>query len=314
MDWKVRKNLTAGRGERGTGIIHFERAFHGRSGYTLSLTNTDPGKTAYFPKFAWPRIPAPVLDFTLPPAAREKDAALQETRCERLLLDLFEKQGDELAAIIIEPIQGEGGDRHFRGEWLQTLRRLCDENEVLLIFDEVQTGGGTTGRMWCCEHFGVTPDLLAFGKKAQACGVIAGPRLDEIDDNVFRLTGRINSTWGGSLVDMVRATHCLRIIEEERLLERATGVGRLFLRELEGLGRRFPFVQAPRGRGLMIAFDLPTRELRDRFYRGLFELDLLALRGGERTIRFRPALDLPEEAVGEAIDILTRQCRRMDKL
>jgi len=314
MDWKVRKNLAAGRGERGTGIIHFERAFHGRSGYTLSLTNTDPVKTAYFPKFAWPRMPAPVLDFSLPPAAREKEAASHEARCERLLHDLLEQQGDDLAAIIVEPIQGEGGDRHFRGEWLRTLRRLCDENEVLLIFDEVQTGGGTTGRMWCCEHFGVKPDLLAFGKKTQACGVMAGPRLDEISDNVFRLTSRINSTWGGSLVDMVRATHFLRIIEEERLLESAAGVGNLFLQMLCELGQQYPFIQAPRGRGLMIAFDLPTGKLRDRFHRGLFELDLLALRGGERTIRFRPALDLPEEAVGEAIDILTRQCRRMDKL
>jgi L-lysine 6-transaminase len=280
----------------------------------LSLTNTDPVKTAYFPKFAWPRMPAPVLDFSLPPAAREKEAASHEARCERLLHDLLEQQGDDLAAIIVEPIQGEGGDRHFRGEWLRTLRRLCDENEVLLIFDEVQTGGGTTGRMWCCEHFGVKPDLLAFGKKTQACGVMAGPRLDEISDNVFRLTSRINSTWGGSLVDMVRATHFLRIIEEERLLESAAGVGNLFLQMLCELGQQYPFIQAPRGRGLMIAFDLPTGKLRDRFHRGLFELDLLALRGGERTIRFRPALDLPEEAVGEAIDILTRQCRRMDKL
>lgn len=312
MDWKVRKNLAAGRGERGTGIIHFERAFHGRSGYTLSLTNTDAVKTAYFPKFGWPRIPAPVLDFTLPPAAREEDAAVKETLCEGLLRDVLEQQGENLAAMIIEPIQGEGGDRHFRGEWLRTLRRLCDENEVLLIFDEVQTGGGTTGRMWCCEHFGVTPDLLAFGKKAQACGVMAGPRLDEIGDNVFRLSGRINSTWGGNLVDMVRATHCLRIIEKEGLLENATRVGGLFLQELCELSRKHLFIQAPRGRGLMISFDLPKGEMRDQFHRGLFEAGLLALRGGERTIRFRPALDLPEEAVAEAIEILTRQCRRME--
>jgi len=312
MDWKVRKNLAAGRGERGTGIVHFEGAFHGRSGYTLSLTNTDPVKTAYFPKFAWPRLPAPVLDFSLPPDARQEAAIASEAQCEQMLRELFDKQSDELAAVIIEPIQGEGGDRHFRGEWLRTLRRLCDEHELLLIFDEVQCGGGTTGRMWCCEHFGVTPDLLAFGKKAQACGVMAGPRLDEVPDNVFRLPGRINSTWGGNLVDMVRATHCLRIIDEDNLLENATRTGRRLLESLAGLALRYPFVQAPRGRGLMIGFDLPTRELRDRFHRGLFELGLLALRGGERTIRFRPALDFPEDAVAEAAELLSRQCRRMN--
>jgi L-lysine 6-transaminase len=312
MDWKVRKNLAAGKGERGTGIVHFERAFHGRSGYTLSLTNTDPVKTAYFPKFAWPRLPAPVLDFSLAPAARQEAAIASEAQCESILRELLEKQSDDLAAVVIEPIQGEGGDRHFRGEWLGTLRRLCDEHELLLIFDEVQCGGGTTGRMWCCEHFGVTPDLLAFGKKAQACGVMAGPRLDEVPDNVFRLPGRINSTWGGNLVDMVRATHCLRVIENDHLLENAARTGWWLLESLAGLSLRYPFIQAPRGRGLMIGFDLPTRELRDRFHRGLFELGLLALRGGERTIRFRPALDFPEDAVAETAEILDRQCRRIN--
>jgi L-lysine 6-transaminase len=312
MDWKVRKNLAAGRGERGTGIVHFERAFHGRSGYTLSLTNTDPLKTAYFPKFPWPRLPAPVLDFSLPAAARDEAAAIAEAACEQVLRELLQAEADELAAVIIEPIQGEGGDRHFRGEWLRTLRRICDESELLLIFDEVQTGGGTTGRMWCCEHFGVLPDLLAFGKKAQACGVMAGPRLDEVPDNVFRLSGRINSTWGGNLVDMVRATHCLRVIDSEDLLENATRTGRRLLAHLVALAKEYPVIEAPRGRGLMIGFDLPTRELRDCFHRGLFELGLLALRGGERTIRFRPALDFPEAAVTEVAGILRRQCQRMN--
>ena len=311
MDWKVRKNLADGRQGRGTDIIHFERAFHGRSGYSLSLTNTDPVKTALFPKFDWPRLPAPVLDFSLGEIARERDAETRERECERKLRALLESRGDDVAAIVIEPIQGEGGDRHFRGEWLRTLRRLCDEFEVLLVFDEVQTGGGTTGRMWCCEHFNVVPDLLAFGKKAQACGVMAGPRLDEIDDNVFRLSGRINSTWGGNLVDMVRATQCLRIIEQEDLLENAARVGAKLLSALCELTRSEPLIGAPRGRGLMIGFDLPTRELRDEFHRGLFEQGVLALRGGERTIRFRPALDFPETAVDEVTEMLARQCRWM---
>jgi L-lysine 6-transaminase len=311
MDWKVRKNLAAGRGERGTAIVHFERAFHGRSGYTLSLTNTDPVKTAHFAKFPWPRVPAPALDFTLPEAARQEQAAAQERECEAKLRAVLEREHEDIAAVIIEPIQGEGGDRHFRGEWLHTLRRLCDEFDVLLIFDEVQCGGGTTGRMWCCEHFGVKPDLLAFGKKIQACGVMAGPRLDEVKDNVFRLSGRINSTWGGNLVDMVRATHVLRIIEHDSLLEQAAHVGRSFLDALNEADRDHSMISATRGRGLMIAFDLPSRELREKFYRGLFEKGLLALRSGERSIRFRPALDLPLEAVDEAMSIIRKQCDAM---
>jgi L-lysine 6-transaminase len=311
MDWKVRMNIAAGRGERGTAILHFERAFHGRSGYTLSLTNTDPVKTAYFAKFPWPRIPAPALDFNLPEPARSEDAARNEEKCEAALREVLERQADDIAAVIIEPIQGEGGDRHFRGEWLRTLRRVCDEFQVLLIFDEVQTGGGTTGRMWCCEHFEVKPDLLAFGKKTQACGVMAGPRLDEVKDNVFRVSGRINSTWGGNLVDMVRATYVMRIIEQEQLLKQAAHVGSVFIAALQDLARQHPVISAVRGRGLMIAFDLPTRAARETFYRGLFDHGLIALRSGERSIRFRPALDLPEKDVDEAMDLLRKQCLAM---
>jgi L-lysine 6-transaminase len=228
------------------------------------------------------------------------------------LREVVTAKQDDIAAIIIEPIQGEGGDRHFRGEWLRVLRQVCDEHEMLLIFDEVQTGGGATGRMWCCQHFGVIPDLLVFGKKAQACGVMAGPRLDEVRDNVFRMAGRINSTWGGNLVDMVRATHCLRLIDQENLLENASKVGDLMLGGLQALAADETILGAVRGRGLMIAFDLPSRDLRNQFHGGLFDLGLLALRCGERSVRFRPALDFPESAVPEALEILRKQCRRMN--
>jgi L-lysine 6-transaminase len=311
MDWKVRKNLNAGRGERGTEILHFERAFHGRSGYTLSLTNTDPRKTDYFAKFRWPRVPAPSIDFTLTEPRRTEDVAEREERFAREIRHILSQRSEDIAAVILEPIQGEGGDNHFRGEWLRTLRAICDEHEVLLIFDEVQTGVGTTGRNWCCEHFDVLPDLLAFGKKAQVCGVMAGPRLDEVADNCFRLPSRINSTWGGNFADMVRSTHCLALIEQDHLVQHARVVGEKFLVALRQLAAEEPLITAVRGRGLMLAFDLPDRETREQFYRGLFELGLLAIRCGERSVRFRPALDLPTETVPVAIAMLQEQCRRM---
>jgi L-lysine 6-transaminase len=309
MDWKVRKNLDAGRGERGTGIIHFRHAFHGRSGYTLSLTNTDPRKTDYFAKFPWPRIQTPCIDFSLPESQRKENVILREQQAEAEILRTLGERGVDLAAIIIEPIQGEGGDNHFRPDWFRTLRRICDANELLLIFDEVQCGMGITGRTWCCEHFDVLPDLLAFGKKSQVCGVMAGPRLDEVRDNVFRLPSRISSTWGGNLTDMVRSTHYLRIIEQEKLVQNAAEMGRVFLDELRHLAARYQMISGVRGRGLMIAFDLPDREARDRFYRGLFEIGLLTIRCGECSIRFRPVLDITTDAVGQAIDLLRRQCQ-----
>src|SRR5437016_5631001 len=232
MDWKVRKNMGAGRGERGTEILHFRRAFHGRSGYTMSLTNTDPRKTDLFAKFNWPRVSNPAIDFSLPESEREGDVIEREKKTEAEIRKFIDERGTDIAAIIIEPIQGEGGDNHFRGEWLRKLREICDENEMLLIVDEVQTGLCTTVRTWCCEHFNVHPDRLALGRAVQVCGVMAGPRLDEVKNNAFRLPSRLNSTWGGNFTDMVRSTHYLRIIEKENLVENAGKVGTYFLEQL----------------------------------------------------------------------------------
>jgi L-lysine 6-transaminase len=311
MDWKVRKNVAAGKGERGTEIIHFEQAFHGRSGYTMSLTNTDPKKIAYFAKFPWPRIPNPYLDFSLPEKDRIKKVEEKERAAESRIRDVLSQKRDEIAAIIIEPIQGEGGDNHFRGEFLKTLRNICDDNDVLLIFDEVQCGMGITGRNWCCEHFGVLPDLLAFGKKAQVCGVMAGPRLDEVKDNCFRLPSRISSTWGGNFTDYVRSTHYLTIIEDEQCVDNAAKMGDYFLSELRALASRNPVISAVRGRGLMIAFDLPNGDQRDMFWKGAYELGLLVVRCGERSIRMRPVLDVKSDIIDAAIRIMESECRRL---
>jgi len=311
MDWKVRKNLAAGRGERGTEIIHFQRAFHGRSGYTMSLTNTDPRKIDYFVKFPWPRVTSPALDFSLPKAQRTAAAITKEKLAEQQIRAVLAQKAVDIAAIIIEPIQGEGGDNHFRGEWLHTLRRICDEHDVLLIFDEIQCGMGITGKGWCCQHFGVTPDLLVFGKKVQVCGVMAGPRLDEVKDNCFRLPSRINSTWGGNFTDYVRSTHFLRIIEAEKLVENARTKGEYFLAELHALARRHPVLSAMRGRGLMLAFDLPNRAARDDFWKGAYELGLLVIRCGERSIRLRPVLDVTDDVIDTALRIMDKECARL---
>jgi L-lysine 6-transaminase len=313
MDWKVRKNIAAGRGERGTEILHFKHAFHGRSGYTMSLTNTDPRKIQYFAKFSWPRVPAPYIDFSLPINERTKDAATKEKLVESEIRALIKQKGVDIAAIIIEPIQGEGGDNHFRGEWLRTLRQICDENEMLLIFDEVQTGMGLTGKNWCCQHFGLSPDLIAFGKKAQVCGVMAGPRLDEVKDNVFRLPSRINSTWGGNFTDFVRSTHYLRIIEQEKLVENARKQGEKFQAGLQKLARKHAIITAVRGRGLLMAFDLPSTALRDAFWKGAYELGLLVVRCGERSIRLRPVLDVKDEAIETALRIMDAACRKVNQ-
>jgi L-lysine 6-transaminase len=308
FDWKIRKNLARGKGEdSGTKVIHFRQAFHGRTGYTLSLTNTaDPRKTMYFPKFDWPRIENPKCLFPL--EGENLDRVEQaEARAVKEIEEAVRKHGDDLAALIIEPIQGEGGDNHFRGEFLQQLRTLADEHEFLLVYDEVQTGVGTTGEFWAFEHFeGARPDAVAFGKKMQVCGFIGGPRFDEVEKNVFVESSRLNSTWGGNLADMVRAERYLQIIEEENLIQNARERGATLLAGLHELETKHEGVTQARGRGLMAAFDLPTPELRSSVLAKGRELGVLALPSGTHSIRFRPALTVGDEEIHRGIEVLDR--------
>ena len=205
FDWKSRRNEAAGRSpELGTKVIHLTKAFHGRSGYTLSLTNTEPNKTARFPKFDWPRIDVPAITFPLAEHLAEVEAA--EQRALDQIRAAFEAHPHDIAAFIAEPIQGEGGDNHIRAEFFAAVLQLVHEHDALMIFDEVQTGAGTTGTAWAYQQLGVTPDIVAFAKKVQVGGIMAGGRVDEVPDNVFAVSGRINSTWGGGLADMVRST------------------------------------------------------------------------------------------------------------
>ncbi len=185
------------------------------------------------------------------------------------------------------------------------MRTVADESDILLIFDEVQTGIGLTGKMWCYEHFSVNPDLLVFGKKTQVCGFLCSKRIDEVDDNVFHESSRLNSTWGGNLVDMVRFRKYLEIIVTDKLIENTCNVGEYFLTELLQLEDEFDnIVSRVRGRGFMIAFDLPNSEIRNQFLSKTFENGLIVLPSGERSIRFRPSLNLPRELVDETLGIL----------
>ncbi|HXI13127.1 MAG TPA: L-lysine 6-transaminase [Thermoanaerobaculia bacterium] len=313
FDWKVRKNFKRGiKEERGRQILHLKEAFHGRTGYTLSLTNTaDPRKTQYFPKFDWPRIVNPKLTFPASDASLADVERLEDESIAQAKKFLHERK-DDIAAFIMEPIQGEGGDNHFRPEYFRKVRQLCDENEMLLIFDEVQSGVGVTGKMWSFQHFGVEPDLFAFGKKTQVCGFASNGRIDEIEDNVFTVSSRINSTWGGNLTDMVRSQRYLEIIAEERVVENVATVGKHFLTGLEAIGQQFPgMLTNVRGRGLMCAFDLPSAEIRDKTIKEMAKNDMIVLSSGQRSIRFRPALTLSADEASEGLQRIESSIRQI---
>jgi len=312
MDWKVRRNKARGvPGWRGTQIIHFREAFHGRSGYALSLTNTDPVKTDYFPRFPWPRIENPKLGFPLTPEVlRSVEEA--EKRALAQIEQAFADHPDDIAAIIIEPIQGEGGDNHFRGEFLLALEEVTRRKECFFILDEVQSGIGITGKMWAHEHFGLKPDAIAFGKKTQVCGCLVGAKVDEEPQNVFKVPSRINSTFGGNLTDMVRFARYLEIIHEDGLVENARVVGDHLLRGLGELqGDLGGLMSGARGRGLMIAFDLPTAEVRNKARERMIQHGLLILACGVRSVRFRPPLNLSRSEAEAGLEIIGRSLREM---
>lgn len=318
VDWKVQKNFqkgyTADRYPDGHGkqVLHFKECFHGRSGYTLSLTDSpDPKKTKWFAKFDWPRIVNPKITFPLEGKNLEKVVALERQAIEQIERAVATHK-DDIACLVMEPIQGEGGDNHFRPEFFQELRRLADAHEFLLIFDEVQTGLGLTGLMWGHEHYGVTPDLMAFGKKTQVCGFLAGPRIDEVESNVFHVTSRINSTWGGNLIDMVRCQLFLEIYEEENVLANVREMGERLTAHLHTMARDLDgAIENIRGKGLYCAFDLAEPYDHGAVFQAAIDEGLIILKTGRRGIRFRPALTIDAETLDEGVRRLEKALRKI---
>jgi len=324
FDWKVRKNLEKGNGQKGSQIIHFKECFHGRTGYTMSLTDSpDPRKTLYFPQFDWPRITNPKISF---PLEENLDSIIKlEKIAISEMKNAFQNNKHDIAGIIIEPIQGEGGDNHFRPEFFKELKTLSLENDALLIYDEVQTGIGITGKMWahqsecndtcnacnghCIER---EPDIISFGKKTQVCGIFSGKRVDEIENNVFNESSRLNSTWGGNIVDMVRISLYLNIIERENLVEQARASGTYLIDQLSNLQIEFPqLVFNSRGAGLFCAFDLPNENDRNKLTGLIMEEGAIVLGSGVKSIRFRPHLNISISEIDRGIEMIKRALKRM---
>jgi L-lysine 6-transaminase len=311
FDWKVRKNFQKGyKEEKGHQVIHFSEAFHGRSGYTMSITNTDPAKINYFPKFKWPRIINPKIKF--PIKENLSEIIKLEEQAVNEIYDAIKNNPDDIAVIIIEPVQCEGGDNFFRKEFLLKLREISDENEILLMFDEVQTGLGMTGKTWAYEHY-VEPDIIGFGKKTQICGIMVSDRIDDVKENVFRTSSRINSTWGGNLVDMVRSRKNLEIIEKENLVENSRIVGEYLLENLIELQNEFPkLVSQARGLGLLCSFDMPDTDIRKKFLNQLYKNKMIMLGCGLSTIRFRTPLNVTREEIDKGIAIIKKTLKSLN--
>ena len=302
FDWKARKLGRTGMHQEANDLVvlHFKDSFHGRSGYTMSLTNTDPAKIGLFPKFDWPRVHNPGIEFDLN-GGIANDVEASEARALAEIEAAFAKHGDKVAAILIEPMQGEGGDVHFRPEFLGELRHFADEREAMLIFDEVQTGFWSAGELpWLWQKIGVAPDLVAFSKKTQVGGFYSNRRVEEVADHVFSLSSRINSTWGGTLVDMVRSRRFIEIILEEELGANVARQGERMLAGLRRIAAERGGYTNVRGTGSMIAFSLPSAEARHK--QRVAPRGVGGRAGAHDSLRFRMPLTVSAEEVDEALD------------
>lgn len=312
-DWKLRFNPQLG----STKIMYFEKAFHGRDGFTLSMTNTDPIKTMNFPKFnEWIRIDnLPIVNnrYNL----HDYELVERENQCiDRI--GGYLRLNDDVAALVVEPIQCEGGDRYFSKRFLQALQSLCDQYDVLFCVDEVQTGFFTTGSPWYFQKLGLVPDLVSFSKKTQQGGIFAsGNKLDRVSDHCFKLSSRINSTWGGNLVDMIRCKHIIDIIHEDNLMMNAHLMGRHWyyaMKQLENVEREKyvnPVIKNVRNAGLIMAFDMNSSKARDVMLDQLLDNRVLALGCGETTVRFRPNLSVKPSEIDELVEKTQRVIENM---
>ncbi len=302
FDWKARK---LGRTSflddvNDLVILHFDQAFHGRSGYTMSLTNTLPDKVGLYPKFNWPRVSNPFCEFDNDGNVINDIEAAEAKACAEID-KAFEEHSNRIAAIVIEPMQGEGGDNHFRNVFLEKLRKYADEKEALLVFDEVQTGFYGSGKPWFWQHTTVRPDIVSFGKKTQTCGIYASGRVDEVAENVFKRSSRINSTWGGNLVDMVRCTQFIKIIERDNIAELVTTVGNHVVSALRTMAKETGVFTSVRGKGSLIAFTLPTPEHRAALLNSMMKSGVIALPCGIRSVRFRLPLIMTVQDADELL-------------
>jgi acetylornithine/succinyldiaminopimelate/putrescine aminotransferase len=210
---------------------------------------------------------------------------------------------DQTIGILLEPVQGESGVHPARQEYLQGVRAWCDENGLLLIFDEIQTGLGRTGKLFGYQHFGVEPDIFTLAK-GTAGGLPIGVLLAKEHACVFE-PGDHASTFGGSPLVCAAAVATLRTILDQNLADHAARVGDYFRAKLRGLRARLPLVRDVRGLGLMIGVDL-ARDVARRAVSLALANGLIINATGEHTLRMVPPLILSEAEVDEAVEILGR--------
>lgn len=286
--------------------ISFSGAFHGRGMGPLSATHSKAIHKADIPAFPWPTAPYPANRFPLARYAEENARA--EAEALRALEALLDRHQGRVAVVVVEPLQSEGGDRHASAAFYQGVAKLTRQAGAAFMMDEVQTGVGMSGTLWMHEQLDLPapPDLCSFGKKMQLGGFFATA---DYDISQF---GRMYQTRNGDRARALLALATLRTIERDHLLDNVKVVGAHFLARLEELAERHPnLVSEPRGRGFLLAFDLPTTQVRDDFLKRCLRRGVFATYTGTRTVRLRPHLITTQEDANDAVNVFDAVLREL---
>jgi 4-aminobutyrate aminotransferase len=294
-------------------VIAFFGAFHGRTMGALSLTASKPQQKRRFGT----GVPG-VTHVRYPDVYRGCEGGAQDAEafalgCARFIEDKLFKTTmapEEVAAIFVEPVQGEGGYVVAPTVFMRELRRICDKHGILLVADEVQSGAGRTGKWWAIEHTGVQPDIVCMAKGI-ASGMPLGITMSRADIMDW-VPGSHASTFGGNPVCIAAALATLNVIEKEGLLRNSADVGNHMLKRMADWPRKHKLVGDVRGRGLMVGVEIVKNqktkeyapELRDRIIELAFERGILFLGCGPSTIRIAPALVVTRDEADVAVDVL----------
>jgi 4-aminobutyrate aminotransferase/(S)-3-amino-2-methylpropionate transaminase len=278
-------------------ILSFKSGFHGRTLKTLELCSSKAEHKLYLALKNKPFAPAPVLRYPLSENVKENDLEIE--RCLSETRDIIKNNRKPIAGMIIEPIQSEGGDRHMPAKFLKGIRKLAWDNQITFIVDEIQTGGGASGKMWAYEHsldIGNTPDIVVFGKKLQCTGYFT--TWDYIPD----VTYKNHSTWHGDIPRLHMAVEIGNIIREEQLLDRVKDTGEFILNGLRDLEKSTDIIHSSRGLGSLMAFDV--RVPQPDFVKAMLNHGINASGCGSQSVRLRPSLTLTRDEAAVFLDVL----------
>lgn len=291
------------------GIIAFNGGFHGRTNMTMALTGKVVPYKAQFGPF-----PAGVYHAPYPNELH--GVSIEDSLKALKMLFTCDIEASQVAAIIIEPVQGEGGFYQAPAAFLQELRKICDEHGIMLIADEIQNGFGRTGKMFAIEHAGVEPDLMTMAK-----GIAGGFPLSAVVGKAAVMdsspAGGLGGTYAGSPVACAAALAVLDVIKEENLVARAAAIGEQMNQRLSALKEEYPqIIGNVRNAGAMVAMELiqngdidqPNPELTKALVAAAPKHGLILLSCGIRAnvIRFLPALTMSDEVLNEGLDILAK--------